>query len=342
MNTISRSFRNMNPIIQSAIPELGNSTGISLLKYGNNIKWLRLLLNNNLVFTITKYALSTGIVLILDEIANFASKGIKKFFGFVPSFIINKFLTKVRLGGGEILNGFFKLYHPIPVEEIRKVLARRGINGDGLHFIGGYPIIVQFVNTTQFCYVDISYSNYLSRGYYILMDECEKFYFNRFEKRNNVGSKYPFDVINCSNGNITVSNNEIITQSVFVISEYRETQKMIKKYLSIQNTIGINMPPLVIVYKGPPGVGKSLFLDYMQNNYNITCSKYMISNKQSSLTKIDLVFDTLLSNIRWRNTDINNIDELDKVYHAFINIIDDSIKSKEDYFLDSLFMFINS
>lgn len=150
---------------------------------------------------------------------------------------------------------------------------------------------------------------------------------------------------------------------IFKHESYTDIEEEINNYFNISELANMHTSPLIIFYKGQPGVGKTMVIDYLGKNlYNKLLFKINIDFGKYG-DNIEKLFDEISNFLNDKNNDdkVILIDEIDKMYKygenlCLKNVIEKSnnisIEAQENiqtqmkltfkkYFLDSLFNFIN-
>ncbi len=315
---------------------------------------LRIILNNPIISSISKYIVTISVISATKKIASVLSVVA----GHICEWLSNTFLKlfcNVEIFGFEGDANRNKTFDGvIELNNVEHVLSDLKISA-GIHFIDRSPIFIdRCKNKNDSEYLKIWYPKQFSGGFNYLIglarkdmkvfklkkDHPQKWNYSDFKiKLMNPGK--PEDKTNHYWKTLSYSKS---SYNVFSYEEYVKTFNIISDYLEIINKIEVEMPPLVIVYNGSPGVGKSMFLNYVQYNYDICCARISIISQVNSNDDLNEMFDFILGEIQnlYGHTKMINIDELDKVYGNYVSIMTDKGVNAKDLFLDKLFTFISN
>jgi hypothetical protein len=221
-----------------------------------------------------------------------------------------------------------------------------------IYYIDFVPFYkTQNIDNTIKC-INIYNFKYFINKFKIIMDEI-----NKYEKKEretieiSKQVKTSYIIYNFAyNGGLDngdpkyeITNMNKNVQNVFKTNEYELVANKISKYLETKNNIKVSMPPLIIINSGPPGIGKSMFLDYIVKNYNLRASRFIINYSNLETKQLSDIFTGILNVTNNCEYEINliNIDEFDKLYLTLKNKKDKNMENFHDYFMDQLFAFIN-
>jgi hypothetical protein len=313
----------------------------------SNIKYIKLLVNNRFITWLARTTFSAGIWLINKTFGTTILTLLKKFAEISSDFIVNGlfncnafcvgYATIIMINNKKISVSYYM---------IKSLLSDKKMS-DGFNIYNKIPFYTTDEsmlngNTTR----KIWYPKILEKRFFDFYLESLKFGNPEvFDERPSVGTEnYYLNNINPSDskdGKCFSTGKRINIQNVYNRTEYKDTEFIIIKYLTLSRKVKINMDPLVIVYKGPPGVGKSLFLDYMGSKYNMGLRKFIIDTNCVHYIGQCFKIVSELFEVQGYEYHIMNIDELDKLYFAYINTIHKDIKNPGHDFLDKFFAFVN-
>jgi hypothetical protein len=348
MSIKNKEMRDISGFMSHKAVENISSFAFSAL---SKIPRISLIINNGIVRWVSRGVLTFGVWIFNRSIQDFILRHISRIADTGINFLVNLFFKCYEFGSNGMTNDTHFIvidgvYKEITVNSLLKTLINNEINTDGIHIYNKIPICIQGLDNIKRknCanpHIKIWFPKLFTKIYDKLLIESvggadELFIKNITEAKK----EYQLEMINHDKIEYNDHKQDPIIvkcQRVCARQEYRCLKKVILKYLRLFNISGISATPLIIVIRGASGVGKSLFLDYISTNYNVTCCKYIISYiKNASET-----FEFLLTETKFRNNNIINIDELDKAFCAYNNAQNKEIINTKDDFLDQFFIFVN-
>lgn len=150
---------------------------------------------------------------------------------------------------------------------------------------------------------------------------------------------------------------------IYFNKKYEDVELEIRSYFDIFNEIKINISPLVIFYKGKPGAGKTMFLEYLTKMnlqyYAIKMDTNYLKEDKKKEGTIFNEFSEFISRFNCEDNLVVMIDEIDKFYQSMENkmllekekdantVVKQETKKElrhafKGQFLDDLFQFINN
>lgn len=263
-------------------------------------------IGNPIINEILKYTAMSGIIVFTCRIKMYLGK----LFG-----IVGTGLRKL------IVAILFKKYNGIaPVE---KIIKSYGVNTDlefaGVHLFGKMPVYLDQHQSGNGSVIDMYYPRWFNSELDMYLRkykyESEK-PFNIKRTNHSETPEFIVKTVKKHKGNtfLSVGTKKRQVQNAFKYRKYDKTINIIMDYLELKSKVKMKMPPLLLVYSGPPGVGKTMILDYLKYNYDIEISKYYIEAPNVDMDDVGKAFTGISADIPDMKSSMINIDELDKVY----------------------------